>query len=190
MSDRVCDQRQRTSQRDIRILRYQISILADNQTNFLSQMNRLGSRESGDSPCVEIRASRRVQRSLRAAPPHYVPGEVTPPRCPSESHGSKWGAQCKSAAMPWRPSREPSETLPKALRQSQAGPHGARSLIFWGKIANGGSRFSRDGPETLRDDRMVEAPDDWGGNVALTRSQHLIDGSLSLDGFRSGWMAA
>jgi hypothetical protein len=35
-----------------------------------------------------------------------------------------------------------------------------------------------------------EALDDWGENVALTRSRHLIDGSLSLDGFRSGWMAA
>jgi hypothetical protein len=37
---------------------------------------------------------------------------------------------------------------------------------------------------------MVEAPDDWGENVALTQSQHLIDGSLSLDDFRSGWVAA
>jgi hypothetical protein len=35
-----------------------------------------------------------------------------------------------------------------------------------------------------------EALDDWGENVYLTRSRHLIDGSLSLDGFRSGWMAA
>jgi hypothetical protein len=37
---------------------------------------------------------------------------------------------------------------------------------------------------------MVEVPDDRGENVALTRSRHLIDGSLSLDGFRSGWIAA
>jgi hypothetical protein len=37
---------------------------------------------------------------------------------------------------------------------------------------------------------MVEALDDWGENVALTRSRHLIDGSLSLDGFRGGWTAA
>jgi hypothetical protein len=35
-----------------------------------------------------------------------------------------------------------------------------------------------------------EAVDDWCENAALTRSRHLIDGSLSLDGFRSGWMAA
>ena len=35
-----------------------------------------------------------------------------------------------------------------------------------------------------------EALDDWGENLALTRSKHLIDGSLTLDGFRSGWMAA
>jgi hypothetical protein len=38
--------------------------------------------------------------------------------------------------------------------------------------------------------RWFEALDDWGENVFLTRSRHLIDGSLSLDGFRSGWMAA
>jgi len=35
-----------------------------------------------------------------------------------------------------------------------------------------------------------EAPDDKGENVALTRSRHLIDGSVSLDGFRGEWMAA
>ena len=35
-----------------------------------------------------------------------------------------------------------------------------------------------------------EAFDDWGEDAALTRSRHLIDGSLSLDGFRVGWMAA
>jgi len=28
-----------------------------------------------------------------------------------------------------------------------------------------------------------EAVDDWGENVALTRSRHLIDGSLSADSF-------
>ena len=37
---------------------------------------------------------------------------------------------------------------------------------------------------------MVEAPDDWGKNVALTRSRHLIDGGLPLDCFRVGWMTA
>jgi hypothetical protein len=37
---------------------------------------------------------------------------------------------------------------------------------------------------------MVEALDDWGENVALARSRHLVDGSFSVDGFRSGWMAA
>jgi len=54
---------------------------------------------------------------------------------------------------------------------------------------------ARGGWETLTDGRrsMVgwfEALDDWGENVALTRSRRLIGGSLSLDGFRSGWMAA
>jgi hypothetical protein len=29
----------------------------------------------------------------------------------------------------------------------------------------------------------LEAVDDWGENVALTRSRHLIDGSLSVDSF-------
>src|SRR5215831_17682954 len=38
--------------------------------------------------------------------------------------------------------------------------------------------------------RWFEAVDDWCENAALTRSRHHIDGSLSLDGFRSGWMAA
>src|SRR5262249_19194786 len=58
-----------------------------------------------------------------------------------------------------------------------------------------GAIFHAPGPETLRDGRrsMVgwfEALDDCGENVALTRSRHLIDGSLSLDGFRSGWTVA
>jgi len=35
-----------------------------------------------------------------------------------------------------------------------------------------------------------EALDDWGENVALRDYGHLTDGSLSLDGFRSGWMVA
>jgi hypothetical protein len=34
---------------------------------------------------------------------------------------------------------------------------------------------------------MIEAPGDWGEDRALTRSRHLMDGSLSLGGFRSGW---
>ena len=65
-----------------------------------------------------------------------------------------------------------------------------RSLSVFGKnLQMGGSRSLTADPDTLPDGRMVEAPDDWGENV-LTRSRHLVDGSLSLDGFRSGWMAA
>ena len=45
-------------------------------------------------------------------------------------------------------------------------------------------------PETFAMVEWFETLDDWGENVALTRSRHLIRGSLSLDGFRSGWMAA
>jgi len=57
------------------------------------------------------------------------------------------------------------------------------------------SRLRTAGPKAFAmvDGRVVgwfEALDDWGENVALTRSRHLIDGSLSLDGFRVGWMAA
>src|SRR5215831_9287213 len=58
------------------------------------------------------------------------------------------------------------------------------------KISSGRVASAHRGPGEIRDGRWFEALDDWGEHVARTRSRHLIDGSLSLDGFRSGWMAA
>ena len=118
--------------------------------------------------------------------PRRVPGEVMPPRCPSGEHGSKWGRSSKSAATPWGRQQSPRSTSRLALRQRRAELHGARwaDRVFrltvpetFAMVVGRWSDGSR--PSTI-----------WAKIFALTRSRHLIDGSLSLDGFRSGWMAA
>jgi hypothetical protein len=65
-----------------------------------------------------------------------------------------------------------------------------RSFSVFGKNSRmGGSRSRTAVPRTLRDGRMVEAPT-IGTKMLPSRDHgHLIDGSLSLDGFRRGWMA-
>jgi hypothetical protein len=70
-------------------------------------------------------------------------------------------------------------------------PSGKIAFGFLEKIANRRAAIAHHGPSDVRDSRRstvgwFEASDGWDENVALTRSRHLIDGSLSLDGFRSG----
>ena len=66
-------------------------------------------------------------------------------------------------------------------------------MVGWSTGYADGRDFA---PRTQRrcgmvDNRMVRGPPTIGAKILpLTRSRHLIDGSLSLDGFRSGWIAA